>query len=134
LLSEPSEYKRRSNVKDKPTDTLPTSSESSTAVDASTPAAADTQSLWLLKDGTAPKLGARAEGSINYNVLADNDRHHLFIAITGNKGGATFAKSVWTSLRSKPAWTRPHPPSLFHRRPSSKRSLVAVAITPDFWL
>lgn len=75
-----------------PTDTSPTSTEPSTPADASTPEAADTQSFWLLKDGTAPKLGARAEGSINYNVLADNERQHLFIAVTGNKGGGYFSK------------------------------------------
>ena len=60
--------------------------------DTSTPEAADTQSFWLLKGGTAPKLGARAEGSINYNVLADDERQRLFIAVTGNKGGGYFSK------------------------------------------
>lgn len=36
-----------------------------------------TPSFWLLKDGTAPKVGARAEGGILYQVLADADRQHL---------------------------------------------------------
>lgn len=79
-------------TKTNPTDTSPTIPESSTPADATTPAAAVPQSFWLLKDGTAPKLGARAEGSINYNVLADNERQLLFIAITGNKGGGYFSK------------------------------------------
>ncbi|MDN4059825.1 hypothetical protein QPK31_16490 [Massilia sp. YIM B02769] len=75
-----------------PTDTSSTSSESSTSSDASTPEAVDTQSFWLLKEGAASKLGARAEGSISYNVLADNKRQNLFIAVTGNKGGGYFSK------------------------------------------
>jgi hypothetical protein len=79
-------------TKTNPTDTSPTTTESSTPADATTPDATITQSFWMLKDGTAPKLGARAEGSINYNVLADNERQQLFIAITGNKGGGYFSK------------------------------------------
>lgn len=71
-------------TKTNPTDTSPTLPESSMP--------ADTQSFWLLKGGTAPKLGARAEGSINYNVLADDERQRLFIAVTGNKGGGYFSK------------------------------------------
>jgi hypothetical protein len=74
------------------TDTSPTSSESSTSADASTPETANTQSFWLLKEGSAPKLGARAEGSINYNILADNERQRLFIEVIGNKGGGYFSK------------------------------------------
>jgi hypothetical protein len=93
LLSEASTYNREINMtKTKPTDTFPTSTESATPADATMPEATDTQSFWLLKDGTAPKLGARAEGSINYNVLVDNERQLLFIAITGNKGGGYFSK------------------------------------------
>lgn len=79
-------------TKTNPTDTSPTIPESSTPADATTPDVAIPQSFWLLKDGTAPKLGARAEGSINYNVLADNERKQLFIAITGNKGGGYFSR------------------------------------------
>ncbi|MCU6434612.1 hypothetical protein LPB67_12605 [Undibacterium sp. Jales W-56] len=79
-------------TKTNPTDTSPTITESLTPADTAAPDAASLQSLWLLKDGTAPKLGARAEGSINYNVFADNDRQQLFIAITGNKGGGYFSK------------------------------------------
>ena len=79
-------------TKTSPKDTSPTMPESSMPADTSTPEAADTQSFWLLKGGTAPKLGAHAEGSINYNVLADNERQLLFIAITGNKGGGYFSK------------------------------------------
>ncbi|MFM9435996.1 hypothetical protein ACFDR9_003072 [Janthinobacterium sp. CG_23.3] len=78
--------------KTNPTDTSPTITEPPTPANATTPDAAVPQSFWLLKEGTAPKLGARAEGSINYNVLADNERQLLFIAITGNKGGGYFSK------------------------------------------
>lgn len=76
----------------KPTDTSPISTESATPTNATMLQATDTQPFWLLKDGTALKLGARAEGSIKYNVLADNERQQLFIAITGNKGGGYFSK------------------------------------------
>lgn len=75
-----------------PMDSSATSTESSIPADATTPEAAITQSFWLLKEGIAPKLGARAEGSIGYNVLADIDRQQLFIAITSNKGGGYFSK------------------------------------------
>lgn len=75
-----------------PTDTSPTSKESSTPADAITAQAAGTRSFWQVKEGSAPKLGARAEGSINYNILADNERQRLFIAVTGNKGGGYFSK------------------------------------------
>lgn len=74
------------------TDTSPAIAESSTPDYANTPETAETQSVWLLKESTAPKLGARAEGSINYNVLANNERQLLFIAITGNKSGGYFSK------------------------------------------
>jgi hypothetical protein len=79
-------------TKTNPTDTSPTIPESSTPADTIMPEAAVSQSFWLLKESTAPKVGARAEGSINYNVLADNERQQLFIAITGNKGGGYFSK------------------------------------------
>jgi len=52
-------------TKTNPTDTSPTIPESATPADATRLEATDTQSFWLLKGGTAPKLGARAEGSIN---------------------------------------------------------------------
>lgn len=74
-------------TKKSPVDSFPTSPASSAPADATTPKAAITQSFWLLKEGTAPKLGPRAEGSIGYNVLADLNRQLLFIAITTNKGG-----------------------------------------------
>ena len=79
-------------TKTNPAQTSPTIPESSTPADATIADADIPQSFWLLKDGTAPKLGARAEGCINYNVLADNERQHLFIAVIGNKGGGYFSK------------------------------------------
>lgn len=51
-----------------------------------------TQSFWFLKEGTAPKLGARAESGISYHVLTDANRQHLFIAITGNESGGYFSR------------------------------------------
>lgn len=74
------------------TDISRPSTESSTPADASTSEAANPPSFWLLKEGTAPKLGARAEGSISYNVLADNGHQQLFLTITGNKGGGYHSK------------------------------------------
>jgi hypothetical protein len=75
-----------------PTDTPLPSNEPSTPFNATPPEAVIPQSFWLLKEGTAPKLGARAEGSISYNVLADQERQQLFIALTSNKGGGYFSK------------------------------------------
>lgn len=48
--------------------------------------------FWLLKEGQAPKLGARAEGGIRYHVLADANRQQLYIAITGNESGGYFSR------------------------------------------
>lgn len=56
-----------------PTNALPPSDKLFTRSDATTPEAAIPQSFWLLKEGLAPNLGARAEGSISYNVLADQE-------------------------------------------------------------
>jgi hypothetical protein len=69
-----------------------TTTELPAPTDTTMPEATATQSFWLLKAGTAPKLGARAEGSISYNVLADNNRQQLFITIKANKGGGYFSK------------------------------------------
>ena len=49
-------------------------------------------SFWTLKAATASKLGKRAEGCISYQLLADADRQHLFIAITGNENGGYFSR------------------------------------------
>ena len=101
-----------------PTDTSPPSTEPSAPSDATTPEAAIPQSFWLLKEGTAPKLGARAEGSISYNVLACKERRQLFIAITGNKGGGYFSKEhvaiskIEACLGSSSA-TKPSPSKTF---------------------
>lgn len=75
-----------------PTDSTPTLTESPAPADATTPEVIIKQSFWLLKERTAPKLGARAEGGISYHVLADTDRQHLFIAITGNQSGGYFSR------------------------------------------
>lgn len=49
-------------------------------------------SFWTLKAAKANKLGKRAEGCISYQLLADADRQHLFIAITGNENGGYFSR------------------------------------------
>jgi len=69
-----------------PTDTYPT-----TDVSAS-PDAAITPSFWLLKEGTAQKLGARAEGGIRYHIISDPERQHLFVAIAANESGGYFSR------------------------------------------
>jgi len=74
------------------TDTSPTNFESTTPADTTALDSNTTQSFWLLKDGTAHKLGARAEGGIRYQVLADADRQRLYIAITGNESGGYFSR------------------------------------------
>lgn len=118
------------------TDTSPTIPESSTPADATTPDVAIPLSFWLLKDGTAPKLGARAEGSINYNVLADNERQLLFIAITGNKGGGYFSKEhvdiskieacLDTSTSAKPFPSKTFKEAFVGRSSNNAGFLVAV--------
>lgn len=79
-------------TKTNPTDTSPTNTESTEPADTTTPDATTAPSFWLLKEGTAPKLGARAEGGIRYHVLADIDRQQLYIAITGNESGGYFSR------------------------------------------
>ena len=74
------------------TDTSPADTESTAPTDAPTPHATITPQFWLLKEGTAPKLGARAEGGIRFHVLADAERQHLFVAITGNPSGGYFSR------------------------------------------
>lgn len=70
------------------TDTSPANTEST----APTPDATITPSFWLLKEGTAAKLGARAEGGIRFHVLADAERQHLFVAIVANPSGGYFSR------------------------------------------
>jgi len=48
--------------------------------------------FWLLEEGITKKLGLRSTGSLNYQVLADQDRKNLFIALTKNDGGGYFSK------------------------------------------
>ena len=79
-------------TKTNPTDTSATNTESTAPAEAPTLEASMTPSFWLLKDGTAPKLGARAEGGIRFHVLADAERQHLFVAITGNESGGYFSR------------------------------------------
>lgn len=79
-------------TKTNPTDTSPTTTESTVPADPTTPDATLPPSFWLLKEGTAQKLGARAEGGIRYHILADAERQHLFVAITANESGGYFSR------------------------------------------
>lgn len=78
-------------TKTNPTDTSPTDT-GSTAPDDTMTGASTSPSFWLLKEGTAPKLGARAEGGIRFHVLADAERQHLFVAIVANPSGGYFSR------------------------------------------
>jgi hypothetical protein len=53
----------------------------------------DAPSFWILKTATAKKLGKRSEGNISYQLLADADHQHLFLAITGNESGGYFSRA-----------------------------------------
>jgi hypothetical protein len=48
--------------------------------------------FWLLEECTTKKLGLRSSGSLSYQVLADQDRKHLFIALTKNDGSGYYSK------------------------------------------
>jgi len=48
--------------------------------------------FWLLKAGTAKKLGQHSSGILNYHVLADKDRLDILIAVTRNEGGGYFSR------------------------------------------
>lgn len=45
------------------------------------------QTLCLLKSGTATKIAKQADGGIGYQVLSDVERSHLYVRITSNDGG-----------------------------------------------
>ena len=49
---------------------------------------------WLLKTGSAPKLGKHAEGDISYQILTDSSRAEPMIRIIGNDGGGYYSKEV----------------------------------------
>jgi len=49
-------------------------------------------SFWLLNAGTAKKLGQHSDGILKYQVLAENDRGGVLIAITKNEGGGYFSR------------------------------------------
>lgn len=73
-------------------DTSVTTSEAQSATKAALADEINEQSFWLLKESVAAKLGARAEGNIHYQVLADADRLHLYVAITANESGGYFSR------------------------------------------
>ena len=78
-----------------PVNDAPAGVESAEPEDAVTSASAKPDaapSFWTLKAATANKLGKRAEGCISYQLLADADHQHLFIAITGNENGGYFSR------------------------------------------
>lgn len=73
-------------------DNSATSSEAQLSSEAALQNEINEQTFWLLKEGVAAKLGARAEGNIHYQVLADADRQHLYVAITANESGGYFSR------------------------------------------
>lgn len=78
-----------------PVNEAPTSPESAEPGDVLPSASAEpgaVPSFWILKDATARKIGKRSEGNISYRLLADADRQHLFIAITGNASSGYFSR------------------------------------------
>lgn len=52
------------------------------------------QAAWLLKTGTAMKLGKQASGGISYQILTDRERTEPMIKISKNDGGGYFSKEV----------------------------------------
>ncbi|KAB7623400.1 hypothetical protein [Alkalilimnicola sp. S0819] len=48
----------------------------------------------LLREGTATKLGQRAQGTITYRWLADPEHEQLFVALTGNESGGYFSREI----------------------------------------
>ena len=53
------------------------------------------QAAWLLKTGTAKKLGKQSKGGIIYQILTDIERLEPMIKIVGNEGGSGyFSKEI----------------------------------------
>lgn len=52
------------------------------------------QTAWLLKSGTAVKLGKQAAGGISYQILTDRERTEPMIKIVKNDGGGYCSKEV----------------------------------------
>lgn len=50
--------------------------------------------FWLLKTGTAKKLGKQADGGISYEILTDSKRLEPLVKIIGNDGGGYFSKET----------------------------------------
>lgn len=86
LMSKPNQSKPP-----EPSSTTPALPDSFSSNQSEAPA---TSVYWRLKLATANKLGKRAEGSIHYQILADIDRHDLFISITANDSGGYFSSEV----------------------------------------
>lgn len=69
----------------------PSGIEQATTCMTAPPKTNPSQPYLLVSTSIAPKLGARAEGRINYQVLADTERQHLYISITCNESGGYFS-------------------------------------------
>lgn len=50
------------------------------------------QPFWLLRAGTARKVGKQSSGAISYQIVADQARTILSIAIVGNATGGYFSR------------------------------------------
>ena len=121
--------------------TVPESAETGEATSSTTnetePGAAP--SFWILKDATAKKLGKRSEGSISYQILADADRQHLYVAITGNENGGYFSRervpfqSIEECLSSLPKKSFPSKALLnvFYGRSSNNPGFMAAVLSAE---
>lgn len=66
----------------------------SAAATASADSVTPTIPYWLLKDSRCKKLGKGSESGIKYQLLASNERAHLYVRITANESGGYFSKEM----------------------------------------
>ena len=98
------------------------------------------QPFWLLKTGTAKKLGKQTEGGISYQILTDSERQEPMIKITGNFGGGYFSKETVPfqnveACIDKHAQGQPFPSKLFQAaftgRSSNNAAFLAAILRTE---
>lgn len=52
----------------------------------------------LIKSDVSAKVGVRADGSISFNILTDENHMEIYLAITGNQGGSGYFSSLPTAF------------------------------------
>lgn len=82
------------NAKQMKQNTSEVKAKAAPAATATTDPATPTSSYWLLKNSHCKKLGRRSEGSIQYQLLASDDRASLYIRVTANESGGYFSKEL----------------------------------------